>query len=341
MVYDMSVVDGLLLSNWDDTLIEKLKKGNISCVHACCGLWENARETLSNIGKWQRFFNEHHESLMQVTSGYDLYKAKKEGKIGVILGTQNTSPLEDELTLVEVFNNLGIKIMQLTYNNQNLIGSSCYEAFDNGLSRYGKLVVEEMNRVGMIVDLSHVGEKTSMDAIETSSRPVAITHANPNWFYSTKRNKSRELLQKLRDNGGVLGLCIYPHLMNGAETTLDEFCDMAAATMEFMGGSQVALGTDLTFNMSNDFLQWMRMGRWTHQVDYGAGSAENPGWPKWPGWFQDPSDFPAISEALLKRGLSEEDVSNFLGRNWERFFTIGFQQKKEMHKNEGVLSGNA
>src|SRR5699024_9180684 len=150
------------------------------------------------------------------------------------------------LSLVSVFNRLGVKIMQLTYNNQNLIGSSCYEKNDTGLSRYGKLVVREMNRVGMLIDLSHVGDQTSLDAIRLSTRPVAITHANPRWLYPTKRNKSREVLTALRENGGVLGICAYPHLINGKETTLDEFSDLIIQTVEFMGIDQVGIGTDLT-----------------------------------------------------------------------------------------------
>lgn len=327
----MVIIDGLTLSNWNRELLLELHKGQVTCVHVCVTLWETARETLSKIGQWYRFVEENSDLVMLVKKGEDISKAQSLGKVGLILGTQNASPLEDDLSLVKVFSELGVKIMQLTYNNQNLIGSSCYEQRDTGLSRYGRLVIEEMNRVGMIIDLSHVGDLTTLDAIEHSRRPVTISHANPAWIYPSKRNKSKEVLTALRDQGGVLGLCLYPYLMNGAHTTMDEFCDMVAQTVEFMGVDQVALGTDLTLNWGEDFLKWMRMGRWTHKVDYGAGSASNPSWPEWPSWFQGPSDFPGIAEALLAKGFSLHEVKAVMGGNWQRFYTEGFQAEKEIN----------
>lgn len=326
---NMMVIDALELSNWDREFLELLNKGGVSCVHACCGLWENARETLTKVGEWHRFFEEHNDLVMPVKKGDDILKAKRLGKIGIILGTQNTSALEDELSLVSVFNELGIKIMQLTYNNQNLIGSSCYEDNDTGLSRYGKLVVKEMNRVGMLIDLSHVGDQTSLDAINLSTRPVAITHANPDWIYPNNRNKSKEVLTALKDNGGMLGICAYPHLVGGKETTIEEFSDLIIKTVEFMGEDQVGIGTDLTLNMSTDFLHWMRMGRWTHEMNYGAGSKENPSWPEWPEWFQTPEDFPNIIEGLRNKGMPENVIEKVMGGNWLRFFTESFKSEKE------------
>lgn len=326
---EMMIIDALELSNWDREFIYLLKQGGVTCVHACCGIWENARETLSKVGEWHRFFKENDDIIMQVLTGEDILEAKQEGKIGVILGTQNTSALEDELSLVSVFNQLGIKIMQLTYNNQNLVGSSCYETRDTGLSRYGKQVVKEMNRVGMVIDLSHVGQQTSLDAIKASTRPVAITHANPDWIYPNKRNKSAEVLGALKENGGVVGICAYPHLINGKNTTLEEFCELIIQTVDFMGIEQVGIGTDLTLNMSVDFLHWMRMGRWTHEMNYGAGSKEIPSWPEWPSWFQTPIDFPNIMTGLKQKGMLEEDIYKVMGGNWHLFFAQGFKSEKE------------
>lgn len=334
---EMIVIDALELSKWDRDFVLMLQNGGVTCVHACCGLWENARETLSQVAGWHRFFEEHHDLVMPVKKGEDIGEAKRTGKLGIILGTQNTSALEDELGLVSVFNELGVKIMQLTYNNQNLIGSSCYEEADPGLSRFGKNVIREMNRVGMVIDLSHVGTKTSLDTLALSERPVAITHANPNWVFPSKRNKSKEVLSELRRNGGVIGVCAYPHLIGGADTTIGEFCDMIAQTAEFMGIDHVGIGTDLTYNMSQEFLAWMRMGRWTHEVDYGAGSKSDPGWPEWPSWFQTPDDFPNIAEELATRGMTNEEISKIMGGNWHRFFTEGFKAEKELEKCASLI----
>lgn len=327
---EMFFIDGLQLCNWDRDLLLELRKGGLNCIHACVGLWENARETVSKIGQWYRFFETHSDLIVQVKTGEEIRKARATGKIGVVLGMQNTSPIEDDIALVEVFNNLGLKIMQLTYNNQNLIGSSCYEENDSGLSRFGRNVIKEMNRVGMLIDLSHCGDRTTLDAIDASRRPVAITHANPNWIYPAKRNKSEEVLRALRDNKGVLGLCAYPFLINGSSTTLEEFCDMVARTVDFMGVEQVALGTDLTLNQDEEFLKWMRMGRWTFEMDYGAGSKDNPSWPAWTSWFQGPADFPNIAEGLLAHGFSCSEVEAIMGKNWLRFFTESFKSDKEL-----------
>ncbi|RXT05294.1 membrane dipeptidase [Ammoniphilus sp. CFH 90114] len=327
---DMIIIDGLELCNWDRNLLLELHKGEVTCIHACVGLWENARETLGKIGRWYRFFEENADLIIPVRTGEDILKAKAEGKVGVVLGTQNASPIDDDIALIEVFNNLGLKIMQLTYNNQNLIGSSCYEKTDTGLSRFGKNVVAEMNRVGMLIDLSHCGDQTTLDAIEASRRPVSITHANPDWIYPSRRNKSREVLHALKDNRGMLGLCVYPFLINGAATTMTEFCELVARSVDFMGVEQVALGTDLTLNLDDEFLKWMRMGRWTFEMDYGAGSKDNPSWPAWPAWFQGPADFPNIADGLLAHGFSKQDVYAVMGGNWLNFFTESFKSEKEL-----------
>lgn len=329
----MIVVDGLQVSKWDRDYIEELKKGGVTAVNVSRVVWENARETLSYIGNWYAFIREHRDDLFLVRKGEDILYAKDNGKIGVILGAQNASPLEDELGLVEIFNNLGLKIMQLTYNNQNLIGSSCYEEHDNGLSRYGELVIKEMNRVGMVIDLSHVGERTSLDAIAVSSRPVAITHANPRWLFPLKkRNKSKEVLRKLRDSRGMLGLTLFPRLMNGTNTTIEEFCNLVTETVDFMGVEHVGIGTDLTLNLTDDDNKWVRMGRWTHDVKYsfGATTTDNMSFPSWPSWFQSPADFPNLAEAMLKKGFSEKDVRAIMGENWLNFFINGFKREEEL-----------
>ena len=155
---EMLLIDGLQLCNWNRELLLEMREGGLNCIHACIGLWENTRETLSKMGQWNRFFIDNDDLVLQVKTGEDILRAKEEGKIGIILGMQNASLFEDELALVEIFNQLGLKIVQLTYNNQNLLGSSCYEETDSGLTRFGRNVIAEMNRVGMLIDLFHIVE---------------------------------------------------------------------------------------------------------------------------------------------------------------------------------------
>jgi membrane dipeptidase len=334
---DIYVIDALQLCKWDRDYLLELQKGNVKVVHACCSLWENARETLTKLNEWYRFIQDNSDLVYQIQTSEDLENIHHTSKVGIILGAQNSSMIESELGLVEVFNRLGLKVIQLTYNNQNFVGSSCYEETDIGISRFGKLVIEEMNKLGMVIDLSHCGEKTTLDAIKYSKRPVAITHANPDWIYYKERNKSRQVLEALRENGGVLGICAYPHLIGGSTTTLEEFCTLITRTVDFMGIEQVGLGTDLTINMPESFISWMRMGRWTHQVDYGAGSKSNPNWPDWPEWFKGPLDFQNIAEGLIKTGFHENEVRKIMGENWYRFFKEGFLPSKEVALCKSLL----
>ena len=123
--------------------------------------------------------------------------AKKNNKVAIIFGFQNSAPIANDIFLIEKFFEAGVRFMQLTYNNQTPLAGGCFEPKDSGVSRFGKAVIEEMNRLGMIVDLSHAGKQTCLDAIEVSNKPVAISHANPNFFHKSKRNIDTDILQKL------------------------------------------------------------------------------------------------------------------------------------------------
>jgi microsomal dipeptidase-like Zn-dependent dipeptidase len=302
-----------------------MHRGGITCASCTLVLWENARETLGIIGTWHRRFREHADLIMPVRTGADVLAAKNANKVGIVLSFQNASPFEDDLALVQVFHELGVRIVQLTYNIQNHIGASCYEPRDSGLTRYGKFVIREMNRVGMMIDCSHVGERTTLDTIEHSARPVAITHANPSFFHDHPRNKSNDVLRQLARRGGVLGLTPYPHLTGGDEMSLESWCEMAAKTVELMGIDHVGIGSDASRKWSDEFLnRWIRMGRWTHIPDYGAGSAEQSGWMNWPKFFETPADFPNLTEGLKNVGFLHADVAKIIGGNWLRVFTEGF-----------------
>ena len=148
--------------------------------------------------------------------------------------------------------------MQLTYNNQSLLASGCYEEKDNGLSRMGIEVIEEMNRVGMIIDMSHSGEKSTIEAIEYSKLPITISHANPSFWHNAKRNKSNEILKLLASKGGILGLSLYPHhLKNNSNCTLDSFCKMIVDLIELIGGDHIGFGSDLCQDQPDSVVEWM------------------------------------------------------------------------------------
>lgn len=317
---DLVLVDGLQINNWDREVLEEIHRGGLACVHATCAVWEDAREALSEIGRWARRFAEHADLIVPAGSVADILAAKEAGKVAIVLGFQNTSPIEDDLALVEIFSRVGVRIMQLTYNIQNLVGASCYEPNDSGLTRFGRLVIREMNCCGMLVDLSHVGERTSLDAVEASTRPVAITHANPRWFHASERNKSDDVLRAVAERGGVVGCTLYPMCLGGSGTTLHEFCAMIEQLIELIGIEHVAIGSDSARKWPDDHLAWLRNGRWRPE-----GGRESPSWPRWPDWFQTPAQFSSVALALLERGFSREHVAGVGGGNWLRLFAETFE----------------
>lgn len=323
---DMIVIDGLQYSNWSREIFEQLREGGVTMVHATIVYHEQIRETLMRVAEWNRQFEQHGDLIMPVRSAADIRRAKTEGKVGVMFGAQNCSPIEDDIGMVEVMRDLNLMIMQLTYNNQSLLACGCYEAVDSGVTRFGRQVIKEMNRVGMVVDMSHSAERSTLEAIEISERPIVISHANPLSFHDAKRNKSNTVLKALAESGGLLGFSAYPfHLKNGPDCTLEEYCDMIANTADLMGVDRLGMGTDLCQNQPLSVLEWMRNGRWSKSMDYGEGSRSNADWPRPLSWFRDSRDFPNLTQGLLARGFSQQDVAKIMGQNWLNFLDDALQ----------------
>ena len=247
-------------------------------------------------------------------------------KTAIIFGFQNPSPIEDDIGLVEILHRLGGRFMQLSYNNQSLLATGCYEENDPGITRMGKEVIKEMNRVGMVVDMSHSSEISTLEAIELSERPIVISHANPSFWHSAKRNKSNNVLSKLAESNGILGFSLYPHhLNNSSNCSLEDFCSMIARTVDIMGIDHVGFGSDLCQDQPDSIVEWMRVGKWTKNIDYGEGSASNPGFPSMPIWFRDNRDWHNIIMGLKDVGFNEEEVDKIKGKNWLNFFRNSFR----------------
>ena len=322
---DNIVIDCLQYANWSPKVFKQMREGNVDCVHVTIAYHENFRETVLNLEKWNTYFSKYSDLIVQAFNSEDIVKTKREKKTSIIFGFQNPSPIEDDIGLIEIWQKLGIKFMQLTYNNQSLLASGCYETNDAGISRMGKEVIKEMNRVGMVIDMSHSSERSTLEAIEHSSKPISITHANPSFWHPAKRNKSNTILKCLSESGGMLGLSLYPHhLKNGSMCELNDFCDMIVRTVDLIGIKNIGIGSDLCQDQPDTIVEWMRNGRWTKDTDFGEGSIENPGFPKQPNWFKDNRDFNNISKGLKKVGLSDENIKDIMGRNWLTFFKKSF-----------------
>ncbi len=321
------VIDAMQYSQPERARFLEWRAGGIGCVHVTLSIWENARETLGVIGQWNRLFGDNADLIALARSAEEIEAIAASGRTAVLYGFQNTSPLEDDIDLVRIFHDLGVRIVQLTYNIQNHIAAGCWEDDDRGLSQfYGRNLVREMNAVGMLIDLSHTAAKSSLDAIEFSERPVAFTHANPEAFVGTeielkRRNKSNVLLKALAERGGVIGLSMYPRIAKGGSNqTLEEFCDMVAWSVDLIGVDHVAFGTDFYSGHGPEAITWWRAGRWARQspVKISASFSE------WPSWFRSPADFPSLLDGLRHKGFNEDEVARIAGGNWLRLFDESF-----------------
>ena len=319
------IIDGLQYSNWSEGIFRQMNEAGLAAVHVTICYHEDFRETVENMIAWDRRFERFAAHIRPGRTAQDVREAHDEGRTAIVFGFQNCAPIEDDIGLVAICHRLGARFMQLSYNNQSLLATGCYEAEDPGITRMGRQVIAEMNRVGLVVDMSHSAERSTLEAMEISERPIAITHANPAAWHPALRNKSDTVLKALAESGGMLGFSLYPHhLQNGSACRLQDFCEMVARTADLMGVGHIGFGSDLCQDQPDSVVAWMRNGTWTRDTDYGEGSADAAGFPPQPDWFRDSTGFPGIVEGLHAVGFNEREVAQIAGGNWLDFFEKSF-----------------
>lgn len=312
-------IDALQFIKPSRTIFEEMRAGGVDAVHITVSYHEGFRDTVGALTKWNRQFEAHDDLIMRATSAVDIARARDTGRTAILFGAQNPAPMEDDLGLIEILHQLGLRFMQLSYNNQSLLCAGCYEADDSGLTNMGREAVREMNRVGLVIDMSHSGDRSRREAIEASSRPIAITHANPANWHDVPRNVAPDTLKALIESGGMLGFSLYPlHLANGADCRIDDFVTMVARVAEAHGTDGIGIGSDLCQGQPDEALAWMRDGRWKKER---APAAFGPQ----PTWFTSNKDFHGIAAALRERGFTAEETDAILGENWLRFMADSFE----------------
>jgi len=314
-------IDNLQYCNWTREIFKFNREAGLDAVHVTIVYHEDYDELLIEVKKWEKLFLENSDLIFLGKNFKDIEKANKEKKTAIFFGFQNCSPIEDDISLVEKIHELGCRFMQLSYNNQSLLATGCYEKIDSGVTNFGKEVIKEMNRVGIVIDMSHSAEKSTIEAIELSEKPIAITHANPSFWHPAKRNKSSELLKILSESDGILGLSLYPHhLKKNSNCSIESFCEMVAKTAEIMEVKNIGIGSDLCLNQPDTVVEWMRNGTWSKTKNYGEGSKSKPGFPEQPSWFKDARGFSNLEIGLKKIGFSEPETNGILGNNWYNFY---------------------
>ncbi len=314
-------IDNLQYCKWSREVFQINREAGLDAVHVTVVYHEDFDEFNSRVNEWNEYFKDNSDLIFLGKSYKDIEKAKIEKKTAIFFGFQNCSPIEDDIGLVEKVYDLGCRFMQLTYNNQSLLATGCFENTDSGVTNFGKEVIKEMNRLGLVIDMSHSAEKSTIDAINLSQKPIAITHANPAFWHAAKRNKSDELLKILSQNDGMLGLSLYPHhLKDGTNCSLESFCEMAAKTADLMGVEKIGIGSDLCLNQPDIVVEWMRNGTWARAKNYGEGTKKNSGFPKQPKWFIDARGFSNLESGLSKVGFNKNEINGILGDNWFNFY---------------------
>jgi membrane dipeptidase len=308
------------LSEYLDTWIEG---GATVIAPTVCYPGELLHTTVKRVGGWLKTLSDNPDKLLHIKSVENIYQAKKENKLGLIFHFQGSLPFEKDLNNIEVFYHLGIRMVQLCYNTRDLVGDGCAERTDTGLSEYGLKVIAELDRLGIVVDCSHTGCKTTMEAIEASSKPVIISHGNARAVCDSFRNLGDDQIKAIAKNGGVIGLNGYPAFVAKKDKpTVDDLIDHADYIANLVGVEHVSVGIDYYEGMAGVasdieakamYNGWVASGAWDPR-DYPP-----PPW-HYPQGIEMPDKLPNLTKALLRRGYSQKDVKNILGLNLIRVF---------------------
>ena len=284
---------------------------------------EFMRDTMGRLGEWITKLRANRDKLLLITSVEDIFQAKEERKLGVLFHFQGTTPFEKDLNSIEIFYRLGIRMVQLCYNVKDFVGDGCAERTDSGLSEFGVKVIEELNRLGIVVDCSHTGYKTTMEAIELSQKPVIVSHGNANAICDSSRNLKDDQIKAIARNGGVMGLNGYPNFVTKKErATLNDLLDHADYISRLVGVEHLSIGIDYYEGMAGVATDEEARTTYAQLVESGTWNPKDYGPPPWhyPEGIEMPDKLPNLTAAFLKRGYSEEDVKKILGLNLIRVF---------------------
>jgi membrane dipeptidase len=312
---DAIIIDGTCPGeHWSEAYSSWSAGGASACVVSVAA-WESCRETMDRIGEFFRLVRESDE-LRLATDTAGIRAAKRDGKLAAVLHFQGTCPFEYDLDLAEVYWRLGVRVVQLAYNVRSPAADGCEEPGDAGLSRFGRQLVAELNRLGMVVDVSHTGHASSMDAVEASTAPVIASHSNAAAVHPSRRNLQDDLIRALAGSGGVIGINGYPAFVADTATpTLDQYVDHMTYIADLVGPAHIGIGLDYTSRNPPmaEYEQLIAAGHWSRE------SYPPPPW-HYPSGLDEASGLPNLTRRLLQRGFSEQDVRGILGENWLRVF---------------------
>ena len=315
------VIDALSADEeWQDpeAIFAAYKVAGLAAIHTSLSN-RNFTVAKNDLTAWQQRFERFPDRLMKITRGADIAAARKSGRVGVLLGFQNATIVESDIRNLDVLHAAGTRCIQLTYNSRNLLGDGCTERTNAGLSDFGVAVVERMNQLGIVVDLSHCSEATSSDGILVSKRPPSFTHTMCKTIYDHVRAKSDALLKAMSNKGGVTGIATLGYFIGPApETSLDDYLRHVDHAVKVAGIDHVGLASDYSIRgieaiHTRD--SWYVPRLTSFKPVYRV---------RWPPWIKEldpPERFRNIAQGLARRGYRTGDIEKLLGSNWVRYFT--------------------
>lgn len=318
-----------------DSMIDEVRKSGITCVNVTVGTVGNKPESevlegmFHDVGFWENEMDRHPDVFLKVKSVNDIALAESSGRLGLILGLQDGVFFQNDLLRLEMLRRFGVRIIQPTYNVRNLLGDGCMEPDDAGLSKAGQASIARMNELGILVDLSHCGRKTSMDAIAASKRPVAFTHTGCAAVCDHPRNKTDEQLRAIAEKGGVAGIYFMPYLRSSGQPTSQDLIQHLEHAIDVAGEDHVGLGTDggiPTVQLTPEFMK-------AHKEEVEARKKAGIGAPG------ETSDvytflpdlnsnrrFEMLAGLLEARGHTQSRIRKILGENFVRVFRQAWVQ---------------
>lgn len=277
--------------------------------------------TIADIAEWDSIIREHPGDLVKVLSAGDILTAKRENRIGIIFGFQNAESVGHGTDRISTFADLGVRIIQLTYNDRNQIGDGCAVPENRGLTRFGQEVVETLNRHRVLIDLSHSGEQTCLDAIKASQAPVAITHTGCRAITDLPRNKTDEELRLVAERGGVAGIYFMPFLRQDGQARAADVVRHIEHALNVCGQDHVGLGTDGDATAIDDMAKYRAAiaGEVEQRKKAGIGASGESSQvvPLVPD-LMGPAQFQKLADMLQQRGHTANSIEKILGLNFLR-----------------------
>lgn len=304
------IVDSLNASVMSDQYFRKFQKGGVTATNYTIAMMHNMSETIKRILDMQDLIADENKTVVLGTTAEDIIRAKREGKTAILLGFQNIQPLENDLRLLKLFYHLGVRIIQLSYHFRNAAADGGGERIDSGLSLFGISLVEEMNRLGMVVDLAHVGKQSVLEAVETSEDPVIASHSNPRALVDAHQNKTDEEIKAMAEKGGVIGVTAFPRLISKDpdRCTLDDLLDCIDYVDRLVGVNHVGIGLDFAEGWAEYPPTRMTLLKIDKRIY------------TYPRGIETVTDFPNITKGLVGRGYSDAEIKKILGENFLRVF---------------------